>query len=111
MHPMVRDLYKRVIHVGYDYPLGLDYVRKTWKKVLRNPDNCPSCFDEHKNQIVSPSPACEREIRKAVGKGRAYIREMIGIIQLKKYRVMKKRYDNHDFRQQSQELLEKSKAQ
>lgn len=110
IHPMVRDLYKRVIYVGHDYPMGLDYVRKTWKKVLRNPDNCPSCFDQDKNPILPASPECEREIRKAVGKGRAYIREMVGIIQLKKYRTMKKRYDNQDPRLQSEELLEKYKT-
>merc|ERR1719343_985649 len=35
----------------------------------------------------------EREIRKAVAKGHAMIREMVGIIQLKKYRTMNKRYN------------------
>ena len=32
MHPLVRDLYKRVVIVGVDYPLGLDYVRGKFKK-------------------------------------------------------------------------------
>ena len=32
MHPLVRDLYKRALFVGRDYPLGLDYVRRTWKQ-------------------------------------------------------------------------------
>jgi hypothetical protein len=43
----------------------------------------------------SSSPECERELRKAVGKGRYMIREMMGVIQLKKYRTMKRRYDDN----------------
>jgi len=91
MHPLVRDLYKRALFVGRDYPLGLPYVRKTWKKALRNPDNCPSCYDSHRQPLLQ-HPQCEKELRKAVGKGRYMVREMIGMIQFKKYRAMKKRY-------------------
>jgi hypothetical protein len=97
MHPLVRDLYKRALVVGRDYPLGLEYVRRTWKKALRNPENCPSCYDYNGSPVVDPPPAeCERELRKAVGKGRYMVREMIGLIQLKKYRSMKKRYDKDE---------------
>jgi hypothetical protein len=96
MHPLVRDLYKRVLHVGRDYPLGIEYVRDTWKKALRNPQNCPSCYGYPALPIVSwsqpPPEDCEREIRRAVAKGRHMVQEMIGIIQLKKYRAMKQRY-------------------
>jgi hypothetical protein len=95
MHPLVRDLYKRIILVGRDYPLGLEYVRTQWKKALRNPDNCPSCYNGS-HQVCLESVACERELRKAVGKGRHYVREMIGVIQFKKYRAMKKRYEDDD---------------
>lgn len=91
MHPLVRDLYKRAIYVGKDYPLGLDYVRKAWKEALRNPKNCPSCYTN------PPTPReCEHEIRISVGKGRHMVREMIGIIQLKKYRAMKQRYGTNE---------------
>lgn len=142
MHPLVRDLYKRVILVGRDYPLGLDYVRTQWKKAIRNPNNCPSCYrdslesssdsilhhstPQHPNgrnsnestntNITVPVPCigslvCEQELRKAVGKGRHYVREMIGIIQFKKYRAMKKRYDDRDdndmMQQKLQEIVEK----
>lgn len=115
MHPLVRNLYKEVIHVGRDYPQGLDKVRKEWKKAIRNPENCPSCYnfvrlqpDGGDNNIPSdcvpkkmhskecPNPNCERELRKAVGKGRYMIREMIGVIQLKKYRSLRRRYDDSD---------------
>ena len=99
MHPLVRDLYKRALVVGKDYPLGIDYVRKTWKKALRNHENCPSCYDSNGKPVTHVTESgqmksleCEKEIRRAVGKGRHMIREMVGVIQLKKYRTMKKRY-------------------
>ena len=90
MHPLVRDLYKRALYVGSDYPLGLDYVRREWKKALRNPENCPSCYSN------PSSRECQHELRIAVGKGRHMVREMIGIIQLKKYRAMNQRYGAKD---------------
>lgn len=89
MHPLVRDLYKRAVTVGKDYPhpKGLDYVRETWKRALRDNKN----FDSTKASTWDPL-RYDKEIRKAVGRGRYAIREMIGVIQLKKYRTMKKRY-------------------
>lgn len=126
MHPLVRNLYKEAIFVGRDYPLGLDIVRREWKKAIRNPKNCPSCYNftnsptvernhlrasgstpsdhaagtvaipKKMHSIENPNPDCERELRKAVGKGRYMIREMIGVIQLKKYRSLKRKYDNSD---------------
>ena len=96
MHSLVRDLYKRALVVGRDYPLGLEYVRRTWKTALRNQRNCPSCYLD--NPASDPiacldAPGCEKELRKAVARGRFMVREMIGVIQLKKYRTMKRRYD------------------
>jgi hypothetical protein len=127
MHQLVRNLYKEAIYVGRDYPLGLEKVRTEWKKALRNPKNCPSCYDSIHLPTVDgdtitcdsdassdpaagavvatpkkmhskefPNPNCERELRKAVGKGRYMIREMIGVIQLKKYRSLKRRYGDSD---------------
>jgi len=126
MHSLVRNLYKEAIYVGRDYPLGLDKVRKEWKKAIRNPKNCPSCYNlarlpaddgDNRNCDSAPSvhaadtvvmaknlhskdcpnPNCERELRKAVGKGRFMIREMIGVIQLKKYRSLKRRYGDSEY--------------
>lgn len=105
MHPLVRDLYKRALVVGRDYPLGLEYVRRTWKKALRNPENCPACYQ---NVVVGAEDGTaipvlppynreqERQLHKAVGRGRFMVREMIGVIQLKKYRSMKQRYGQKD---------------
>ena len=88
MHPLVRDLYKRVLHVGKDYPTGLAHVKQVWKKAITNPHNCPSC-------VTHPGGLdCEEEILRAVHKGRFMVKEMIGVIQIKKYRAMKARYDS-----------------
>ena len=35
---------------------------------------------------------CEKEIRLAVGRGRKMVNEMVGVVQLKKYRTMRRRY-------------------
>ena len=100
MYHLVRELYKQALRVGLDYPhpKGIEYVRQQWKSALRNPKNCPSCYPHvmsDKIAIVNNkfTTIQEREIRKAVAKGHAMIREMIGIIQLKKYRTMNQRYN------------------
>jgi len=76
MHPLVRDLYKRILVVGKDYPLGLDWVKTKAKPWIRQ------------NAELTE----EREIRKKVGEGRFWVREMQSVIKMKKYRTMKKRY-------------------
>ena len=98
MHPLVRNLYKRVLHVGRDYPTGLEHVKRVWKKALRNPENCPSCFRD--GQPVQ-SDECREEILFAVNRGRFMVKEMIGVIQLKKYRTMNQRYGSHSSPQQA----------
>ena len=92
MHPLVRDLYKRALIVGKDYPHpeGLSYVRKVWKKALRDYKPPVSSSDDHHRRL------CEKDLLKAVAKGRFMIREMIGVIQLKKYRQLKSRYDTNE---------------
>mmetsp|Transcript_12183 Transcript_12183/g.17769 ORF Transcript_12183/g.17769 Transcript_12183/m.17769 type:complete len:113 (+) Transcript_12183:120-458(+) len=89
MHPLVRDLYKRVLLVGKDYPHpgGLSYVRSTWKTALRNPANCPAYYNPN-----STLQEKERDVKEAVKKGRFMVKEMMGVIQLKKYRTLKRRY-------------------
>ena len=127
MHPLVRNLYKRVLHVGGNYPTGMDHVKQMWKKALRNPQNCPSCYNPtdgsplaclSSSLTVSSSPTlsgknklheskqkeqleqqeipkeCYEELLRAVHRGRQMVKEMIGVIQLKKYRAMKQRYDD-----------------
>lgn len=76
MHPLVRDLFRRIIFVGREYPLGLDYVKRAARKKIAP-----------KRHLTA-----DADIKQAVHEGRWWVREMIGAIQLRKYRAMKKRY-------------------
>jgi hypothetical protein len=110
MHPLVRDLYKRVLHVGRDYPTGLAHVKEIWKKALRNPDNCPHCYGVDAKLQDESQQACEEEILRAVHKGRFMVKEMVGVIKLKKYRAMKQRYETNPDEEQRQanEIMQKA---
>ena len=76
MHPLVRDLFKRFLVVGRDYPLGLAHVRAKAKAAI----------------LANAGLASELEIKRAVGRGRWMVNELIGVIQLRKYRTLRKRY-------------------
>ena len=76
MHPLVRDLYKRFMHVGRDYPQGLSVVREKAKIGFMK--------KAHLRE--------ESEILFAVNEGRWWVKEMIGVIQFKKYRALRQRY-------------------
>jgi len=80
MHPLVRDLYKRVVSVGRDYPSGLAEVRRIAKDKFR----------KHKDLADLDA------IKRAVHYGRYLLKEMIGVVQLKKFRTLKRRYDHDD---------------
>ena len=80
MHPLVRDLYKKLLPVGRDYPAGLDHVRHRAKREIFG-----------RRDIEG-----EVDIKKAVRYGRYMLREMMGVIQLKKYRTLKARYAPSD---------------
>jgi len=81
MHPRVRDLYKSFLCVAKEYPTGISDIRPKLK----------AAFFSNKN--LHPSSA---EFSQAVGRGQYVINEMIGVIQLKKYRAMKNRYETPD---------------
>lgn len=72
----MRNLYRRVITVGRDYPAGLEYVRTRAKAEIA------------KRKDITD----EVELKRAVNYGRYLVKEMIGVIQLKKYRSIKSRY-------------------
>jgi len=77
MHPLVRDLYRRTIVVGREYPGGLDVVRRKAKEYFK----------------ANAHLQTEEEIKAAVARGRWYLNnEIVGVIKLKKYRAMAKRY-------------------
>lgn len=96
MHPQVRNLYKRVLIVGKDYPHegGMEYVRDVWKKAMRKYQPPFHAKEETKSEeLAQIHKSNEKDLLKAVAKGRFMVREMIGIIQLKKRRTMKQRYE------------------
>lgn len=76
MHPFVRDLYKRFLVVGRDYPGGLQVVRARTKEAF----------------FKKRGVATEDELMHAVAAGRRMVRELEGITQLAKYRAMRARY-------------------
>ena len=78
MHPLVRNLYKRILVVSKDYPAGPELVKRKAKEYFR----------------ANAALTDEVEIKRAVSAGRWYVRnELHGVIQLKKYREMAKRYN------------------
>jgi len=99
MNPRVRDLYKRAMHVGKDYPTGLPHVREIWKKAMRNQANCPACYGGN-------DALCQEQLLFAVNKGRFMVKEMMGVIQMKKYRTMKQRYGGGSSWQNTMQQLE-----
>ena len=74
---LVRDLYRRFLHVGLDYPLGQEFVRSKAKAAI----------------FANRDMTDEVEIKRAVRKGRWMVKELIGVVQLKKYRALDKRYE------------------
>jgi hypothetical protein len=64
----------------------MDFVRETWKKAMKDQQTNSNLL------AINDPKQFEKEIRKLVGKGRYAIREMIGVIQMKKYRTMRRRY-------------------
>ena len=73
---LVTDLYKRFLLVGRDYPLGLPYVRAKAKAAI----------------LQNAGLRSEDDIMRAVAKGRWWVKELIGVVQLKKYRTLRARY-------------------
>lgn len=76
MNSQVRDLYKRFLLAGRNYPKGLAFVRQKAKEG----------FGEQRHLKD------EVDIKKAVAKGRWWVRELNAISKLAKYRQMRERY-------------------
>jgi hypothetical protein len=76
MNPLVRDLYKRFLLAGRDYPQGLSHVRVKAKIAF----------------VGNKDLTDNTDIKKAVARGRYWVREINAISKLHKYRQMKQRY-------------------
>jgi hypothetical protein len=80
MKPLVRDLYKRFILAGRVYPQGLAAIRARIKKGFME------------NSKLND----DTEVMKAVGRGRYWVRELVAVSKLHKYRAMRQRYNQED---------------
>ncbi len=76
LRSLVTDLYKRFLLVGRDYPLGLPHVREKVKAAFQ----------------ANAGLTSEEDIARAVAKGRWWVKELVGVVQLKKYRTLRARY-------------------
>ncbi len=52
------------------------------------------CLQARAAFLQNANLATEDELMRAVYKGRWWVKEMVGVIQLKKYRALRKRYNN-----------------
>jgi len=73
---LVRDLYRRFLFVGRDYPRGLDFVRARAKAAF----------------FANARLEDDEAVLRAVAKGRWWVKELVGVVQLGKYRAMRARY-------------------
>lgn len=80
MHPLVRDLFKRIILVSRTYPGGSEYVLREARRHI----------NAHK--LVTE----EIDIKRAVASGRYWVRELAAVDKIKKFREMSKRYDSKE---------------
>jgi len=80
MNPQVRDLYKRFMLAGRDYPKGLEFVRRKAKEGFGEQSDLQD----------------EVDIKKAVAKGRWWVRELNAVTKFAKYRRMRERYEVPD---------------
>ena len=74
--PMTRELYKRLLVAGRDYPLGTTWLRDKIKAEMR------------KNAGLDPA-SNETEYKRAIAAGRYWARELEAVAKVRKYRAMK----------------------
>ena len=68
MNPLVRNLYKRLMLVGRDYPLGINFIRNKAKIEFQKNAHLTDAF----------------EINQAINNGRWWVREINAIHSFKK---------------------------
>ncbi|KAG5177309.1 hypothetical protein JKP88DRAFT_281998 [Tribonema minus] len=93
MRPQVRDLYKRFLIVGVDYPHpeGMAFVRRKVKEAFR--ENAHLTHEATSQTLTHVhNSESQADVNRAVGRGRRVCKDIVGFIQLKKYRAMRERY-------------------
>ncbi|XP_060564957.1 electron transfer flavoprotein regulatory factor 1-like [Ruditapes philippinarum] len=76
LRPKVVELYKTLLYLGKEYPLGEDYFRTKLKAAFL------------KNKDVSDP----KEIETLIARGNYVVKELEALYMLRKYRTLKKRY-------------------
>ncbi|XP_045176708.2 electron transfer flavoprotein regulatory factor 1-like isoform X2 [Mercenaria mercenaria] len=76
LRPKVIELYKTLLYLGKEYPMGADYFRTKLKGAFM------------KNKDVSDP----KEIEMLIERGNYVVKELEALYMLRKYRTLKKRY-------------------
>ncbi|XP_042209972.1 electron transfer flavoprotein regulatory factor 1-like [Homarus americanus] len=80
LRPQVVQLYKNLLYLGREYPLGYDYFREKLKNAfIKNKD------------VTDPE-----QIKMMIGRGEFVIKEIEALYMLRKYRTMKRRYYDNE---------------
>ncbi|XP_075211229.1 electron transfer flavoprotein regulatory factor orsai isoform X2 [Lycorma delicatula] len=74
----VIQLYKKLLHLGRDYPQGFDFFRTRLKRAFMK-----------NREVTDPE-----KIKTLIGHGEFVIKELEALYMLRKYRTLKKRYSN-----------------
>jgi len=72
----VKNLYKQFIHVGGDYPGGIEYARPRIRKAF----------------LANKEESDPEKIQQMIDRGNYVLKEMEAVISLKQYRTLKRRY-------------------
>jgi hypothetical protein len=96
MHPFVRELYRQLLHAGSLHPEGKAFIRDRAKVAI--------FAEKHllvppRTRVTTRLPNSEHDdsidydaFMKAIYKGRWWVKELAGIIQLHKYRYLRRRF-------------------
>ncbi|XP_027230310.1 electron transfer flavoprotein regulatory factor 1 [Penaeus vannamei] len=72
----VIQLYKNLLYLGREYPMGYEYFREKLKRAFMK-----------NREVTDPE-----QIKVLIGRGEFVIKEIEALYMLRKYRTMKKRY-------------------
>ena len=91
----VIELYKTLVYLGRDYPLGWDYFRPRLKAAFL------------KNKDVTDS----EKIEQLIARGNYVVKEIETLYMLKKYRTLKSRYYSDENRSELSEFSRKLESE
>ncbi|KAK8725242.1 hypothetical protein OTU49_010769 [Cherax quadricarinatus] len=81
LRPQVIQLYKNLLYLGREYPMGYEYFREKLKRsFLKNKD------------ATDPE-----QIKMMIGRGEFVIKEIEALYMLRKYRTLKRRYYDNEY--------------